>query len=55
MGQAQVRFVDERGRLQRVITIFASKIHSGNAAQFFIDQGNQAVFGRAVPLFQFEQ
>ena len=48
--EMQPGFVDERGGLHGVARFFAPHVASGNAPQFVIDQGSQAVEGCFVPL-----
>ena len=46
--QAQVEFVDERGRLQRVIGAFAAQALDGNAAQLLVNQHQQLALSRLI-------
>ena len=41
--QPEVRFVDQRGGLQRVVRPFAAKVRRGSPSQFTVDEREQAV------------
>jgi hypothetical protein len=42
-GESEVRFVDQRGGLQRMVRPFMAKVRRGSPSQFTIDQWEQAV------------
>jgi hypothetical protein len=48
---AQVRFMDERGRLQRVTGILVAHITPGHLPQFVVDERHQFVERLSSPLF----
>jgi hypothetical protein len=41
--QAQVRFVNQRGRLERMAGPFALHVRASHPAQLVVDQGNQLI------------
>jgi len=50
VDQAKVRFVYQRGTLQRRRAGLETKVPAGDAAQFLVHQGHQTVERAAVPL-----
>jgi hypothetical protein len=46
--QAQVRLVNERGRLQRMVCAFVSKLTVSDPAQLTVDDGQQTIEGASI-------
>ena len=50
IGQPEVGFVNQRGRLQSALTIFSSKPDPGHAEQVTVNQRSQLFQDRMIPL-----
>ena len=48
--QAQIGFMDKVGRLQGMVTALPGKLPLRHPAQFVVNNGNQGISGRNIPL-----
>ena len=54
-NQPQIRLVHERGGLKGGGQVLVAQVVRGQAAEFVVDDGNQAIYGRGIAVLEIEQ